>query len=611
MKRKNRRRQDRRKRRKSPVFSSPSAGIKLSLCMIVRNESQYLAGCLESIQSAVDEIIVVDTGSTDNTRGIAKSYGARLFEFPWCDDFSAARNKSIEPATGDYILWLDADDRVDPQEVKKLKYLKATLPRDKSQAYFLTVKSDPRSGSGWEFLQVRIFPNISAARFELPIHEQVSYNLQKAGINLVRADIIIRHIGNPDNETIKKKSERNLRIIEKALAANPEDPLMHYQAGRTKAIWQRQKESIEHMKKVMQHPEIQKNNRRIYLEAGMLLGRYYKELGQSHSAVEVYQSLIAEFPENNLLHFYLGECLLDIGRYHEARTELEGTLAKPFKVDFFPLKIDHMQFQQYYFLGKAYQHTGEYQKSREMYLKSLDIRPNHSKSLEALGVLSLEHKQYSEASEYFERAIARGAKSDTNYANLGLAYRRQNRLSEAEKAFINALDINPERLEALTNLGYMYLNLKEYQKSLNCFTRAQRINQDITDIKLVLSEIYFRLQDLEHLVKECELLLQETGLPSNQTLNGLEDLAALYEKIGDVLLAQNRKQLAYRSFQVSFLIYPLPSVFAKMFSQALAYGRIEKCLDNIQESLSQHAQDPQVVASLQGMLNQIPSQIRM
>ncbi|HQT92131.1 MAG TPA: glycosyltransferase, partial [Candidatus Kryptobacter bacterium] len=68
--------------------------MKLSLSMIVKNEERFLRGCLESVSRLVDEIIIVDTGSTDSTREIADSFGARVFEFPWCDDFSAARNES-------------------------------------------------------------------------------------------------------------------------------------------------------------------------------------------------------------------------------------------------------------------------------------------------------------------------------------------------------------------------------------------------------------------------------------------------------------------------------------------------------------------------------------
>ena len=95
----------------------------LSLCMIVRDSSRTLGACLESIRPWVDEIIVVDTGSVDATPEIAESYGANVFYFPWCDDFSAARNQSLSHATGDWLFWMDSDDTIDAENGRKLREL--------------------------------------------------------------------------------------------------------------------------------------------------------------------------------------------------------------------------------------------------------------------------------------------------------------------------------------------------------------------------------------------------------------------------------------------------------------------------------------------------------
>src|SRR5206468_11726649 len=102
--------------------------MSVSLCLTVRNEEQKLAACLQSAAALVDETIVVDTGSTDGTRELAAKLGARVFEFPWCDDFAAARNECIRYATGDYILWMDADERIDDVNRDKLRALFASLP---------------------------------------------------------------------------------------------------------------------------------------------------------------------------------------------------------------------------------------------------------------------------------------------------------------------------------------------------------------------------------------------------------------------------------------------------------------------------------------------------
>lgn len=89
--------------------------LRLSLCMIVRDNQGTLPACLEGIRPWVDEMVVVDTGSRDATPAIAQSFGAQLFQFPWCDDFAAARNESLRQARGEWLFWMDSDDTIDAE----------------------------------------------------------------------------------------------------------------------------------------------------------------------------------------------------------------------------------------------------------------------------------------------------------------------------------------------------------------------------------------------------------------------------------------------------------------------------------------------------------------
>ena len=97
----------------------------LSVCMIVKNEAANLHAAIEPVKDLADEVIVVDTGSSDDTRAIAERLGARVFDFPWCDDFAAARNEAIGHASSEWVLILDADDRLAPSEHEKLRALLA------------------------------------------------------------------------------------------------------------------------------------------------------------------------------------------------------------------------------------------------------------------------------------------------------------------------------------------------------------------------------------------------------------------------------------------------------------------------------------------------------
>ena len=121
-----------RNRRPFAVETAPEGGLRLapqaerprlSLCMIVRDSARTLPACLESIRPWVDEMVIVDTGSVDETPRIVESFGGRLFHFPWCDDFSAARNESLRHAQGDWLFWMDSDDTIPPECGRGLRRL--------------------------------------------------------------------------------------------------------------------------------------------------------------------------------------------------------------------------------------------------------------------------------------------------------------------------------------------------------------------------------------------------------------------------------------------------------------------------------------------------------
>lgn len=191
----------------------------LSVCMIVKDEEKNLPRALDSVKDLADEVIVVDTGSRDKTVDVARSFGAKVYFFEWCDDFSKARNESLSHATMDYILWLDADDEF---ERRRSKELKRSLSRYRDCAYHLVVRL-VTPGSVEECLQTRVFPNRDEFRFEGRIHEQVFPSLYRSGLKFKTLDISITHHGYKDPQEILGKLTRNKRTLELELAERPKN----------------------------------------------------------------------------------------------------------------------------------------------------------------------------------------------------------------------------------------------------------------------------------------------------------------------------------------------------------------------------------------------------
>ena len=181
----------------------------ISLCMIVRNEEKVLARCLESVRGCVDEIVIVDTGSSDATKEIAARYTDRIYDFEWIDDFSAARNYAFEQATGDYLLWLDADDVLLPTDAAALRrYKDEQLAGCDVVMLRYNTAFDELGRPTFFFYRERLIRRTLPHRWVGRVHEVVVHSGAVA-----YAEIAVTH-----KSVQAVYGDRNLRIYEKQIA---------------------------------------------------------------------------------------------------------------------------------------------------------------------------------------------------------------------------------------------------------------------------------------------------------------------------------------------------------------------------------------------------------
>lgn len=298
----------------------------ISLCLISKNEAHCLAHCLDSARQLVDEIIVVDTGSTDGTAEIAAGQGAAVFHFSWTDDFAAARNYAVSKARGHWILVLDADEVLAPVSRPELvSYLEQTP----AEGYYFEIISYLDGGHKTvNDYVVRLFKNKPAYRFSGSIHEQVAGSIQShhpAG-QLPVAPYTIHHYGYLPQEAARKhKFERNTAIIQKALRHNPRDPFLHYSLA------------IEHLQ------------RKDFRQAGLLLESTLPRLEGTEGyipqvlaallltkvaqpddagAEALFGNCLQALPDNGDLCCLYGVWLMQHNRWPEAVPLLAGALSK-------------------------------------------------------------------------------------------------------------------------------------------------------------------------------------------------------------------------------------------------------------------------------------------
>ncbi len=205
--------------------------IPVSVCMIVRDEAESLARCFESLRPWVEDWVVIDTGSVDNSLSIAERYDARVEQMTWPADFSVARNRSLELARCPWILVMDADEEFDPASLDDLRQ---SIDNPMASAYTVQVENRLSSGrSAWVALP-RLFRNDPQIRFSRPVHESVVPALRRAGLALTPSGVRLIHHGYlPEAIEAKQKYRRNQQLLRTHLEREPEDLYSQYKLAIT------------------------------------------------------------------------------------------------------------------------------------------------------------------------------------------------------------------------------------------------------------------------------------------------------------------------------------------------------------------------------------------
>jgi len=268
----------------------------LSVCMITKDEEVNIARCLRSLRPIADEIIIVDTGSTDRTKAIARVFGAQVFDYVWRDDFSAARNASLEKAKGDWILVHDADEVISPLDYEELHAITCRKPL-KPVGYSLVTRNYTTSitlegwtanlgdypeetCAGWfPSCKVRIFVNDARFRFRNPVHELLEPALRENGVEIKVCRIPIHHYGRLNEVKTSAKAE------------------VYYELGRTKL-------------------QIAKDNPAALRE----LAVQAIELGKDDEAIDLWRRYIELDPNLPMAHYSLSHCHLKNDEFENALT---------------------------------------------------------------------------------------------------------------------------------------------------------------------------------------------------------------------------------------------------------------------------------------------------
>jgi tetratricopeptide (TPR) repeat protein len=292
----------------------------ISLCMIVKNEERFLAQALRSAQDVVDEMIVVDTGSTDRTIEIAKSFGAIVLERQWRNDFAWARNQALEHASKRWILALDADEEIMPNCKSALVALK-NVPADRMALWVrIHNRSDDYTGTGdMSHALIRVFPNDPNIRYRGLIHEFATYENDPDGLSGVPSPIAIVHHGYVKEVVeAREKGARNLAIVKAAAEKEPDDAFHWFNLGTTAFLcndFVTARDALERMRTILgkQHRGFVPNGLAVLAET------YCDKLDDPVKGEEIARAALEFSPHYANAHFQLGKALMAQKRFEDAR----------------------------------------------------------------------------------------------------------------------------------------------------------------------------------------------------------------------------------------------------------------------------------------------------
>ena len=367
----------------------------VSLCMIVRNEAGNLSGCLGSVLGAVDDMVVVDTGSTDETVLVAQRLGARVIPHAWTDDFAAARNVSLARASGDWILVLDADERLAEEGGPRLRAL-LQGPADIA-AYLLQQRTPTPSSAATGIVRVewlpRLFRNGLGARYSGAVHECVLPSLAGKG-RIAHADLVIEHDGYlRSSDAIRNKAIRNLRILAQVLERDSADALAWIQVGDCQASLQELDAAIVAYRSGLDLLDAQSAEGRQTVDASTAamawqqLGAAFLIRGEVKEALSALGRALGLWPALASARMYLGQALARLGgwaqaieQYKQAIDASEGPAPPGQPVHFDP-------WLAWYFKGAAEAKLGRNDEAERSLSEALRLNPACGDAHRLLGLL--------------------------------------------------------------------------------------------------------------------------------------------------------------------------------------------------------------------------------
>ena len=511
----------------------------ISLCMIVKNEEKFLPACLESVNGHVDEIIIVDTGSTDSTVEIAKRYNAKIYHHAWENSFSKARNYSLKYATCEWILILDADEEVNKKDARKLREV---IKDNDTNIIYLPVINRPVEGKNISINNSeRLFKNHLDFHYEGIVHNA----LKHSGLSK-KANIKIYHYGyHQGDEQMEKKFIRTSTLLREQIKNDPENPIpRHYlaisyldrqnndacihEALEAIRLFEQQNSKVQpqlltyytasvafYRKKDMTNAETYALKAidfyADYVDAYCMLSSIYlmqkehdkcikasKKFLKLLKAIESDPTKALVIPYNNLQHAWLVHSRMAIV-YYEQNKEHQGAQSLKSAISCADNKWDPD-----FVIGKYFLEQGNLKPAEKFFINGLKNDPNNRDILYYIAETYEKSGEPDNALAHFKKILE--CYPDETFAQYraGLLLLKKNRFSEAIDMFQSVINKDQQHVGALYNLGISLEGTEEIAQAKDIYNKILKTKPEHAEALVRLGSLYLDESNYTK-AKECFL----------------------------------------------------------------------------------------------------------
>ncbi|KKO19771.1 MAG: glycosyltransferase [Candidatus Brocadia sp.] len=559
----------------------------VSACMIVKNEERFLAQCLTSIKNAVNEIIIVDTGSTDKTIEIAQSFGAKIYHHPWKNSFSEARNHSLRYATCDWILQIDADETLEHADIPLLHRL---ICENSYDAIFVAIYSELPGGQSKHYY-TRIFRR-GKAYFEGIVHNQLIFE----GIPF-QSEIRFYHYGyNLTDQEMRKKYKRTGDLLRQQLAENPDNLFIMTNLIRNYRNEFDFNKVIELGEKGLKLSEPQtdynaRNQRqRIYVD----LVHAFINTNQLDKAEGICSEAIKENHDSLDILFVMGEILLRKEKFHDALYYFKKYLIIKDREDKKPV-FNLSIVDAYYYEHKAYDNIGVcYEKlhlpneAEIAYKKAITLNDKEPQHYSNLAQLYISQQSVEKAEDIVTTAIKRGIGNDSLYMLTGQIQSLMKKPYDAINTMRQLICRSNRNIPAylfLINLLIQTNQLKEAEDTVQAIISS---NPDHLGLKCLRERIKFKNGDKDSAIKFIHTILESNSSDGS-----------VYHDLGNLCIEIEEYHTAIELLEKYLKVAPVDTNTVTNIATCYAkLGKLEPALMGFQAALTL---DPACTYALQNL----------